>query len=133
MEVRFVALLSRKTSLFFVPEDMVMHNAGTLLQSLIPLVLIILFSWLFSLANSKGKKLAKGKGPAPRRITGSPIIDTLISVDEFEESPRLGAKIQGKELPLPSLSQQLEAWTPERFPGRTKISSKPITPKWWGA
>jgi hypothetical protein len=109
-----------------------MEKATEILKSLIPLVLIILFSWLFSLMSSKARKQAQEKAPEAKQGTGSPILDMLLNVGEGEEEPRPGVPLRneasGSRMPL-----QPQAGGPQGIPGQPQITSKPITPKWWGA
>ncbi|MBI5248217.1 MAG: hypothetical protein HY912_01870 [Desulfomonile tiedjei] len=100
-----------------------MNNIENILYSLIPLILIILFSWLFSFLGSKMKK----PGENSEAAAGSNLGDRLLEM--MKEAPG--------EAPA-------EAGTKQRFPAGPRVelpqqtggpitTAKPITPKWWGA
>jgi len=109
-----------------------MDDAKNVIFSLIPLILIVLFSWLFGLLGSRGKKPAEDmdqtteKGPvdAPLDIFGqlrgqagqSPPGQGNARVDERTATPigiRVGRTAKSMDGP--------------------RVTPKPITPKWWGA
>jgi hypothetical protein len=134
MEIAFVALLWREAKLFFLSEDAFMEKITEVLWSLIPLVLIIVFSWLFSLMGSKVKKQQpQGKEPMPGEGAGSPFLDMLLKVGQEEEEPRTDARLPVKEIPSSPMSLEPGAWNAQNVSSPTQISSEPITPKWWGA
>ncbi len=110
-----------------------MEKITEVLWSLIPLVLIIVFSWLFSLMGSKVKKQTQGKEPMPEEGAGSPILDMFLKVGQEEEEPRTGARLPVKEIPGSPMPLEPGAWNAQNVSSPTQISSKPITPKWWGA
>lgn len=110
-----------------------MEKAIEVLWSLIPLILIILFSWLFSLMGSKLKNQPQGKAPAPKEGTGSPILDMLLNIDEKKEEAQPRPPAPGKEIGGGPVRFEPGAWNQPSISGPTQVSSEPITPKWWGA
>lgn len=114
-----------------------------LIYSIIPLVLIIFFSWLFSVMGSRMKRQMEEEGPGVVKIpgvppgagvaksSGDPLMDLfgrlgdekIVVTEEQETSPRTGG------MPQSGSSQ----WGMYRDPQAPRVSSEPITPKWWGA
>ncbi len=100
-----------------------MENIGPILKSLIPLILIILFSWLFSLLGSKARKTSENTENSADKNLGDRILEMMR--EEPEEIPRESA---GKG-PVQIDSRM-------GMPPQTRtpvVTSKPINPKWWGA
>jgi hypothetical protein len=110
-----------------------MEKTIEVLWSLIPLILIIIFSWLFSLMGSKVKNQPQGKAPAPKEGTGSPILDMLLNLDKSKEEVQPGPPVPAKEVPGAQTPLEPGAWNPPSISRPTQVSSEPITPKWWGA
>lgn len=99
------------------------------LYSLIPLILIILFSWLFSFLGSRMKRetdQADTEDTADDRLmdflTGRADDDPLVL--RGEES----AERSGESVPVDSTGSQ-KYWDLQA----PRITSDPIRPKWWGA
>ena len=97
--------------------------------SLIPLVLIILFSWLFSFLGSRMKRSndqVETEDTADDRfidfMTGRADDDLLVM--RGEESP----EGSGPTVPVDSSD-----WRKYRDPQAPRVTSDPIRPKWWGA
>lgn len=110
-----------------------MEKITNILWSLIPLILIILFSWLFSVMGSKAKKQTEGRAPGAKEGTGSPLLDMLMNVKANEEDIRPTVTAQEKPVPGSAVPMAPGVWPAQDISGRTQISSDPITPKWWGA
>ncbi|AFM26005.1 hypothetical protein [Desulfomonile tiedjei] len=98
-----------------------MKDIESILYSLIPLVLIILFSWLFSFLGSKMKKPSENGDQVPGRVLGDRFFD-LMKEEESEEVPQQ----RQPQTPQPGI-------TIPQGSGAPLVSAKPITPKWWGA
>jgi hypothetical protein len=110
-----------------------MEKITNILWSLIPLILIILFSWLFSLMGSKAKKQMEGRTPAEKEGTGSPLLDMLLNAKADGEEIRPTAAGQDKMVHGSTVPMNSVSWPTQSISGPTPISSDPITPKWWGA
>lgn len=101
-----------------------------ILYSLIPLILIIVFSWLFSFLGSKMKKQAQ-QGPESAGRQDSSLAD-ILSGGKGEDY-LFGS---GEAIPDETGQAQRGAqtdWRTYRDRQAPKVSSKPINPKWWGA
>lgn len=103
-----------------------MENITNILYSLLPLILIILFSWLFGLLGSKAKKQqAEAKVAEERQNTD--LLDLILS--QKEEEVRSEPGVPGAE------KARLDeiVWEKRRQPGGPIVSPDPIKPRWWGA
>ena len=100
-----------------------------IVYSLIPLVLIILFSWFFSFLGQRMRK-QQGEEGQPRVSQGLEDILGLGLPKDEEQRPaaapqqRPPADITGVEAP---------DWTTHQQAGQVGRSAAPIKPKWWGA
>jgi hypothetical protein len=109
-----------------------MDDIKNALYSLIPLILIILFSWLFGLLGSKMKKPTEEadvplqKGPEDRPF------DILSAI---REAAGQGPEPQGGLKMSDRTGSPIErgAWGTVTGSGGPTVTPKPITPKWWGA
>jgi hypothetical protein len=103
-----------------------------ILYSLIPLVLIILFSWLLSVLGSK-KRQAPEEGQA--RPQGRPL-DQLFDFMSTEEEER-PAGVSGGQPTAVRPGGYEWGGLPEARPYQDlagpRITPDPIKPKWWGA
>jgi len=102
-----------------------------ILYSLIPLILIIVFSWLFSFLGSKMKKQAQQGASSSAGRQESSMMDLLTG--EKSEDNLFGS--EGTAADQPGQAQRLDPtdWMTNRGQQGPKVSSKPIKPKWWGA
>jgi len=108
-----------------------MKDTDNILYSIIPLILIILFSWLFSLLGSKMRKQGKETEATGEKSRGYQLMDLLLP-DKPESGPaanQLPGTERPAELPQPNLPVQM----PKTAPGSPPVTAKPIEPKWWGA
>jgi|GEM_PF-491815 len=114
-----------------------------LIYSIIPLVLIIFFSWLFSVMGSRMKKQMGEESPGVMnspgtqqdagavKSSGDPLLDLfgrlqgdkIVVTEEEEAPPRMGGMPKTEKAP----------WGMHQDPQAPRVSSEPITPKWWGA
>lgn len=102
-----------------------------ILYSLIPLILIIVFSWLFSFLGSRMKKQAEQGASSSAGRQESSVMDLLTggkSEDYLFGSEHTAADQVGQAQRLDSAD-----WKTYRDQQAPKVSSKPIKPKWWGA
>lgn len=100
-----------------------MNNIENILYSLIPLILIILFSWLFSFLGSKMKKPEESSEGAGGRNLGDRILEMM--KEGQDETPAEPVK-RG-----PVAIDSRVGWPQQT--GNPVITPKPIKPKWWGA
>jgi hypothetical protein len=109
-----------------------MDESKNVIWSLVPLILIILFSWLFGFL---GKKMKKPQEDGDVSLTRAPEDQPL---DIFSAMREAAGQLSASEgpagandrLPTPTGSQ---TWsTGKGFTG-PRVTPKPITPKWWGA
>lgn len=106
-----------------------MDNLENILYSLLPLVLIIIFSWLFGLLGSRMKKRAASTdNSTTRREEGADLFD--IFAPRSGEQP--GASQPGMEN-LPPLPADATTWAPQRRLAPPPVTADPIKPKMWGA
>jgi len=106
-----------------------MDNLENILYSLLPLILIIVFSWLFGSLGSRLKKQAEpADNSASRREQGPDLFDIF--------SPRSGEQqdaSQGRMDNLPPLPSDATPWAPRRRLAPPPVTADPIKPKMWGA
>ena len=109
-----------------------MDDIKNVLYSLIPLILIILFSWLFGVLGSKMKKPTEESDVSLKRGPEDQPFDILSAIREAAgqgPEPQGGLKISDRTAtPMESV-----AWGTGTGPGGPTVTPKPITPKWWGA
>lgn len=108
-----------------------MKDTDNILYSIIPLILIILFSWLFSLLGSKMRKQGKEAEATGEKDRAYQLMDLLLP-DKAGSGPaanQLPGIDRPAELPQPDLPIKM----PKTAPGSPPVTAKPIEPKWWGA
>ena len=106
-----------------------MDNLENILYSLLPLVLIIVFSWLFSFLGSRMKKQAGSAGNSTTRSEqGEGLFDILAGRSGEQPS----ASQPGVE-DLPPLPSGATTWAPQRGLNPPPATANPIKPKMWGA
>ena len=108
-----------------------MADTKSTLYSLLPLILIILFSWLFGKLGSKMKKpteetdaSAKG-GPEDQPLD---IFSVMREAAGRVPPPQGGATV-GDRIGTSGAGVRLT----EMGSGGPRVTPTPITPKWWGA
>jgi hypothetical protein len=108
------------------------EKIGNILYSLIPLILIIVFSWLFSRLGSKMRKQGQEDEPVGEKNREFQLMD-LFAQDKEGLGPT-AAQYPGME-PLPPEYMQPDprARMPRADGGGPQVTPKPIEPKWWGA
>jgi hypothetical protein len=109
-----------------------MDDIKSVLYSLIPLILIIVFSWLFGLLGSKMKKPTEETEVSLQRGPEDQPLDILSAIKEAAgqgPEPQGGLQITDRTAtPIDS-----GAWGSVTGRGAPSVTPKPITPKWWGA
>ncbi len=105
-----------------------MDNLENILSSLLPLVLIIIFSWLFSFLSRKKKQLEPSKNAATDRGQGADLFDLFAgSSGERPTSSQAGME------DLPPLPTGATRWMPQARLAPPPVTADPIKPKMWGA
>uniref|UniRef100_A0A7C4AQP0 Uncharacterized protein n=1 Tax=Desulfomonile tiedjei TaxID=2358 RepID=A0A7C4AQP0_9BACT len=106
-----------------------MDNITNVLYSLLPLIIIIFLSWLFSQMGAKAKRRADTAQKEAPSLPGDQIMDILLGKGAAtkDQAP------QATESPAGSSSMTVESWDIQRPASRPEPTPKPITPKWWGA
>ncbi len=104
-----------------------MDNLENILYSLLPLVLIIVFSWLFGSLGSRMKKKAgaTGKSTTPRE-QGEDLFD-FFAARSGEQPSESGTEN------LPPLPSGASTWVTQRGLNPPPVTADPIKPKMWGA
>jgi hypothetical protein len=106
-----------------------MDNLENILYSLLPLVLIIVFSWLFGLLGSRMKKQAASSGkPAEQREEAQNLFDLFAA----RSGGQPGALEPGMES-SPPLPADAAPWAQRRGVNPPLVTPDPIKPKMWGA
>jgi hypothetical protein len=104
-----------------------MEKIENLLYSIIPLVLIIVFSWLFSVLGSKMRK--QGQEGEPSGEKDRPFQLTDLFAQDKEAFGPTAAPLPGMDRQPDLMQPNLRTDMPKTAPG----TPKPIEPKWWGA
>jgi hypothetical protein len=105
-----------------------MDNLESILKSLLPLILIILFSWVFSYLSRKKKQPEPAKNAATDRAPAEDLIDIF--------SGRSGRQPMSSEAgveDLPPLPSAATRWAPQGGLAPPPATADPIKPKMWGA
>lgn len=107
-----------------------MENTKDILYSIAPLVLIIVFSWLFSYLGSRMKKQSQGAAPQSQTEPEDQLMDLFPDGgrEEFPGQPRA----EQAPLGLGRLAD-FTTWNPRTAEGPPPVTPTPIKPKWWGA
>ena len=106
-----------------------MDNLENILYKLLPLVLIIVFSWLFGLLGSRMKKKSASAGDSTtQREEEEDLFDIFAarSAEQPEDS-------QSGTENLPPLPAGAAPWTRRRGFNPPPVTADPIKPKMWGA
>jgi hypothetical protein len=109
-----------------------MDDIKNALYSLIPLILIILFSWLFGLLGSKMKKPTEETDGQPQKGSEAQPFDILSAIREAAgqgPEPQGGLKMSDRT----GAPVERGSWGTATGAGAPIVTTKPITPKWWGA
>jgi hypothetical protein len=104
-----------------------MEKIDNLLYSLIPLIVIILLSWLFSYLGSRRRKETEGEETSGTRA-GDQFFD-FFDRSEEEETPT------GATVGRPEVREEFGGgvWSDHPALRGPEVTAKPIKPKWWGA
>jgi hypothetical protein len=109
-----------------------MDDTKNVIWSLVPLILIILFSWLFGVLGNKMKKPKQEGDVATTKGAEDQPLDIFSALKQAAgqlSAPEGG--VEGNDrVPTPTGSQ---VWRPETGFTGPRVTPKPITPKWWGA
>lgn len=106
-----------------------MENITNILYSLLPLIVIILLSWLFSQMGAKAKKRTENAQKESPSTAGDQIMDILLGKGEADRFP---TRAQDR-IPSRDSSITADAWDVQKPVSGPEPTPKPITPKWWGA
>ncbi|MCX5860548.1 MAG: hypothetical protein NTW27_00260 [Deltaproteobacteria bacterium] len=107
-----------------------MDNLENVIYSLIPLVLILLLSWLFSSMGSKAKKQLGERERTPAPLPGEQLLDLISGAKSGKESSPMEVITK----PTNGFAQQTtDGWGRRRSSGASEVTPEPIKPKWWGA
>ncbi len=110
-----------------------MDDIKNVLYSLIPLILIIVFSWLFGILGGKMKKPPEETDVSLNRGPEDQPFDILSAIREAAAdqgpAPQGGLKINDRT----ATPIERVAWGTGKGSGGPNVTPKPITPKWWGA
>jgi hypothetical protein len=106
-------------------------DSGDLLKSLIPLILIIVFSWLFSALGSRMKKRAEQEQADTETDIGEEIFNLFSAGSEEEphDSPDYMHSVE-QEAIGPEAGTDWDSV--DRY-GSPVVTPDPIKPRWWGA
>ncbi len=104
-----------------------MKDGNSVFYSLIPLILIILFSWLFGALGSKLKKPPEEGGIASKRESEDQPMDIFGEmIQQVSQRYAGGNESQAPPSGAPTIKIRKDLTGPT-------VTPKPITPKWWGA
>ncbi|HTY25906.1 MAG TPA: hypothetical protein VMC85_22445 [Desulfomonilaceae bacterium] len=106
-----------------------MDKLENVLYSLLPLVLIILVSWLFSFLGSRMKKQAQLGTAATRPETEEDFPDFLSELPA-EPTRMTQPPTGGRPYSAPA---GITIWTPGMGSSGPRVTAEPIKPKMWGA
>lgn len=109
-----------------------MDDTKNVIWSLVPLILIILFSWLFGVLGKKMKKPPQETDASSERVPEDQPLDIFSALRQAAgqiSAPEENVNVS-ERAPTPAGSQ---GWRPDMASTGPRITSKPITPKWWGA
>jgi hypothetical protein len=101
------------------------------LYSLIPLVLIIVFSWLFSFLGSRMKRQNDQTGLSSEEPADDRLIDLIAGRADDDLHMVPGA--ENVEGPREPVQADYSDWRTYRDPQAPRVTPDPIRPKWWGA
>jgi hypothetical protein len=108
-----------------------MEKIENILYSVIPLVLIILFSWLFSYLGSRMRKEQEEPGAVTAKDRDYQLIDLMTDQKEAPRAAEAQSALADWPVAFPGTGQKSPMAQPT--PGAPKINPRPIEPKWWGA
>jgi hypothetical protein len=101
------------------------------LYSLIPLILIIFFSWLFSFMGSRMKKQTDQAGVSSTENDDDRLMDLLTG--HADDDLLVVPGTEGQERSRETVEVDSSDWGTHRDPQAPRVTPDPIRPKWWGA
>lgn len=106
-----------------------MPEKDNFLYSLIPLLLILAFSWLFGLFS---KRRAQREAPPeePSKEQTNPLLELFLDKRQRDEDVDL---VDTQVVRPGNEDSPVTDWKSRSRYSGPKIDSTPITPKWWGA
>jgi hypothetical protein len=106
-------------------------DAEKVLYSLIPLVLIIVFSWLFSFLGSRMKRQNDQTDLSSEEHADDRLIDLIAGRADDDLLMVPG----GESAERPGEPVQIDSsdWPTYQDPQAPRVTPDPIRPKWWGA
>jgi hypothetical protein len=107
------------------------EKIGNILYSLIPLILIIVFSWLFGRLGAKMRKQGQEGEAVGEKEREFQLID-LFAADKESPGPT-ATQLPGAERQPEFMQPSLGASIPGTTAGGPVVTPKPIEPKMWGA
>lgn len=108
-----------------------MDKIENILYSIIPLILIILFSWLFSFLGSKMRKQQEETNAAPEKGHDYQLIDLLTDQKPVPSAAESQPAPLNWTTAFPAADQRVPK--SPATPGGPQVTPRPIRPKWWGA
>jgi hypothetical protein len=111
-------------------REIAMDSLENIIYSLIPLILILLLSWLFGSLGSKARKQVPEGQKSSSPLPGDRIFDLISSKREEKElfPERAVAKVPDQIAP-----DGTDGWPRLQSPVPGPVTPEPIRPKWWGA
>jgi hypothetical protein len=102
--------------------------------SFLPLILIIVVSWVLSLLGSKMKKSGQNEGVTLKRGPAESPMDILVEKpsEQVRTIPTIPRDSEDFE-PGPVFRPDSSEWGMDKAPQSPPVTPKPIKPKWWGA
>jgi hypothetical protein len=104
-----------------------MENMEDSLYRVLPLVLMILFAWIFSYLSKRTKKQGPAASTQPEREPQDEFMDLLSDTAGGER------RAETPQAWTPGGPADTATWKPQRYPGGPVVTPAPIKPKWWGA
>ena len=111
-------------------RETVMENMEDSLYKILPLVLMILFAWVFSYLSKRTKKQTPAASTQPEREPQDEFLELLSDTVGGE---RRGEAPAEKGAWTPTGPGGAATWRPQARPGGPVVTPAPIKPKWWGA
>ncbi len=109
-----------------------MDESKNVIWSLVPLILIILFSWLFGVLGNKMKKPQQKADDSVKTAPDEQPLDIFTALRQAagQVSTTEGDVNVNERVPTVAGNQ---VWRPDKGLTGPRVTPKPITPKWWGA
>jgi hypothetical protein len=111
-------------------RETAMDSLENIIYSLIPLILILVLSWLFGSFGSKTRKQEGERQKPSSPLPGEQLLDLISSKRGEKELLPEGA---GAKLPNEIAHEDTDDWNRLRSGAPGVVTPEPIKPKWWGA